>query len=193
LIRINRDQLIAQVNPYLNDSLYSYRGRGIEIAGDYIHHDHNIHPNFVNQNFSNTKWYNDTNFSLVSESLPKGIYCQDLYVSEKTFKPISLNHPFVVYGSTGTLDYLHRLGFETFDHVIDESHDLVADPIMRLHKIVDVLDTLYREFKQGQRLFGDTESLNRIQHNSNRFYNEAILDDLWQTQVVDVIQEFVNV
>lgn len=193
LTRINRDQLIAKVNPYLDDSLYSYRGRGIEIAGDYIHHDYDSHPNFVNQHFSNPQWYNDTNFSLVSESLATGIWCQDLYVSEKTFKPISLGHPFVIFGSTGTLDYLHRVGFKTFDHIIDESYDLVADPIMRLDKIVKVVDNLYQEFKQGRRLFSDTESQDRIRHNSNRFHNQAVVDDLWQTQVVDVIQEFVNV
>ena len=189
LIRKTRDQLFDQVNPYLNDSLYSYRGRGIELAGDYHDHDN---PEFVEQNFSNHDWYNSTNFSLVSESLPAGPESQDLYVSEKTFKPIKLNHPFIVHGSTGTLDYLHSRGFETFGHVIDESYDLVADANERLKKIVAVLDSLYQEFTQGKRLFGDTESQMKIQHNFARFYDESVINQLWQTQIVDVIQEFAD-
>ena len=189
LIRHTRDQLVAQVKPYLDDSLHSYRGRGIEIAGDYVDQGDTT---FVNQNFSNHNWYNSTNFSLVSESLPVGPESQDLYVSEKTFKPIKLNHPFIVHGSTGTLRYLHSLGFETFDHVIDESYDLVADANLKLTKIAEVLDTLYKEFKTGKRLFGDTESWNKIQHNSNRFYNESVINQLWQTQIIDIIQEFAN-
>jgi hypothetical protein len=189
LIRHTRDQLVAQVDPYLDDSLHSYRGRGIELAGDYFDHKN---PEFVDQNFSNPQWYNSTNFSLVSESLPAGPESQDLYVSEKTFKPIKLNHPFIVHGSTGTLSYLHSLGFETFDHVIDESYDQIADADLRLKKIVEVLDTLYKEFKQGKLLFGDTESLNKIQHNYNRFHDESVISNLLQTQIVDVIQEFAN-
>jgi hypothetical protein len=189
LIRHTRDQLVAQVEPYLSDSLHSYRGRGIELAGDYLHHND---PTFVNQNFSNHNWYNSTNFSLVSESLPAGPESQDLYVSEKTFKPIKLNHPFIVHGSTGTLRYLHSLGFETFDHVIDESYDHIADADLRLKKIAEVLDTLYKEFKPGKRLFGDMESLNKIQHNFARFHDESIINHLWQTQILDVIQEFAD-
>jgi len=189
LIRGTRDQLLEQVNIYLDDSLYSYRGRGIELAGDYFDHDD---PTFVDQNFSNTDWYNSTNFSLVSESFPVGPASQDLYVSEKTFKPVKLNHPFVVHGSTGTLSYLHSLGFETFGHMIDESYDLVADANSRLKKITEVLDELHKEFKQGKRLFGDSESQNKIQHNYNRFHDKSVIDKLLQAQILDVIQEFAN-
>jgi len=190
LARDTRDRLLKQVTPYLDDSLYSYRGRGIEIAGDYVHWSD---PTFVNQNFSNPLWYNSTNFSLVAETLPiMPDGKEHLFVSEKTFKPILMNHPFIVHGSPGTLNYLHGLGFETFDHVIDESYDQGETIPVRLEAISLILEILYQEFKQGKRLFGDSESQRRITHNVHRYYDTNIIDQLWKTQILDVIQEFVD-
>ena len=190
LARDTRDRLLKQVTPYLDDSLYSYRGRGIEIAGDYVHWSD---PTFINQNFSNPLWYNSTNFSLVAETLPlMPDGKEQLFVSEKTFKPILMNHPFIVHGSPGTLTYLHGLGFETFDHVIDESYDQGETVTIRLKSICQVLDALYREFKQGKRLFSDARSQSRIAHNFHRYYDTGVIDQLWKTQLLDVIQEFVN-
>ena len=185
--RDSRDQLFAQVSPYLDNSLYSYRGRGIAIAGD------DPSPgNLIVQTYSNTAWYNATNFSLVAETLP-WTGKERLFVTEKTFKPIELSHPFIIYGNQGTLNYLHGLGFETFDHILNESYDLAPNLPARLQAIDTVLRSLYNEFKQGKILFGDTESQRRIKHNYNRFHDSQAVNKLWQTQIVDVIQEFVHV
>jgi hypothetical protein len=143
------------------------------------------------QTYSNTSWYNATNFSLVAETLP-WTGTERLFVTEKTFKPIELSHPFIVYGNQGTLPYLHGLGFETFDHIIDESYDSEPHLGARLVAIDTVLKTLYQEFKQGKILFGDAESCRRIQHNYHRFHDSAAVDQLWQQQIVDVILEFVD-
>jgi hypothetical protein len=185
--RDTRDQLFNQVGPYLSDSLYSYRDRGITIEGD------DPSPgNLIMQTYSNTVWYNTTNFSLVAETLPwTGV--ERVFVSEKTFKPIELSHPFIIYGNQGTLNYLHGLGFETFDHIIDDSYDLAPNLTARLQVIDTVLTSLYNEFKQGKILFGDAESQRRIKHNYNRFHDSQAVNKLWQTQVVDVIQEFIHV
>lgn len=183
LSRDSRDQLFDQVQLYLDSSLYSYRGRGIAIDND--------HPGTeLVQTFFNESWYNTTNFSLVAETLPMPQH--RLFVTEKTFKPIELMHPFVIYGSTGTLNYLHGLGFQTFDHIVDESYDLELTVEKRLQALGQVLDTLYKEFQQGKQLFGDAESQRRIQHNYNRFHDQSAVDQLWQSQVIDVMQEFVN-
>jgi hypothetical protein len=182
-----RDQLFDQVSPYLDDSLYSYRGRGITIVDD------DPSPgNLIMQTYSNTAWYSATNFSLVAETLP-WTGTERLFVTEKTFKPLELSHPFVIYGNQGTLPYLHGLGFETFNHIIDESYDLEPTLQTRLKSIDAVLKLLYQEFKQGKILFGDAESQRRIQHNYNRFHDRQAVNKLWQTQVVDVIQEFIHV
>ena len=119
-------------------------------------------------------------------------HSERLFVTEKTFKPIELSHPFVIYGNRGTLEYLRGLEFETFDHAIDESYDLADNIETRLQAIDTVLNTLYQEFKQGKVLFGDAESRRRIQHNYHRFHDSNAVDQLWQQQIVDVIQEFVD-
>jgi hypothetical protein len=186
--RDTRDWLFDQVSPYLDDSLYSYRGQGIAIAND----DPNADESTVAQTYSNTAWYNATNFSLVAETLP-WTGQERVFVSEKTFKPIELSHPFIIYGNQGTMAYLHGLGFETFDHIVDESYDLEPNLQSRLKSMNSVLGLLYQEFKQGKILFGDAESQRRIQHNYNRFHDGQAVNKLWQTQVVDVIQEFIHV
>ena len=45
------------------------------------------------------------------------------HLTEKIFKPMMLEKPFVVNGTKGYLKELKRLGFKTFSDVIDESYD----------------------------------------------------------------------
>ena len=46
-----------------------------------------------------------------------------LFLSEKIFKPIACNHPFIIAGNRGSLKKLRELGYRTFDGYIDESYD----------------------------------------------------------------------
>ena len=73
-------------------------------------------------NYENASVYEDSMFSLVTETttIP-----DEFYISEKTIKPIGHNHPFIVFGSKGTLRELRRMGFRTFEPFIDESYDLM--------------------------------------------------------------------
>jgi hypothetical protein len=50
-----------------------------------------------------------------------------VFISEKTFKPISCMQPFIIVGSKHTLKYLRKLGYKTFDGFIDESYDELDD------------------------------------------------------------------
>lgn len=45
------------------------------------------------------------------------------FLSEKTFKPIVCQHPFIIFGSKGSLSNLRDLGYKTFHPYIDESYD----------------------------------------------------------------------
>lgn len=47
----------------------------------------------------------------------------NVFLSEKIFKPIVCNHPFIILGSKGSLKELRKLGYKTFDGWIDESYD----------------------------------------------------------------------
>jgi len=50
-------------------------------------------------------------------------YDQQLFLSEKIFKPIVCFHPFIILGNKNSLKELHSMGYKTFDGFIDESYD----------------------------------------------------------------------
>jgi len=45
------------------------------------------------------------------------------FISEKTFKPIVCQHPFIILGSKGSITHLHKLGYKTFHPYINEDYD----------------------------------------------------------------------
>jgi len=61
------------------------------------------------------------------------------YVTEKTWRPLMLQAPFVLVGPAGALKALHRYGFKTFDDLWDESYDDILDPQCRLLACANVI------------------------------------------------------
>lgn len=51
--------------------------------------------------------------------------------TEKIFKPIYHQRPFLMLGAPGTLSHLRELGFKTFGKWFDESYDFPGDPLHR--------------------------------------------------------------
>lgn len=75
--------------------------------------------------------------AVVTESffaMPTGI------ISEKVLNAIKLGRPFVVVAPPKTLEYIHKLGFQTFERYWDEAYDSEPDHEKRLIKIFEVLD-----------------------------------------------------
>lgn len=64
-------------------------------------------------------------------------YYNKLHLTEKIFKPIVAQRPFMLAAAPGNLAYLKSYGFKTFDKWIDESYDTIQDPDQRLQAIVD--------------------------------------------------------
>lgn len=64
-----------------------------------------------------------------------------VFVTEKLMKAIANRVPFIVYGDRYTLKYLKRIGYKTYDFLIDESYDSM--PVLeRTHKIVNEIERL---------------------------------------------------
>ena len=185
LRKVHRDQLFDVTQPYHVDSLYSYVERGIFIQGDVPPTGSNQCAGTSDQGFYNPNWYSDTCFSMVAESQVNG----KRFISEKIFKPLAFQHPFIVYGTANTLSHLHDLGFETFEHAIDESYDSIDNSQLRLQAIQQVLKDLHLDYKQGTLTFADSISQQKLQHNYNKFYD---IQRLWQKEIVEPIKEFVN-
>lgn len=65
-----------------------------------------------------------------------------LHLTEKVFKPIIAQRPFILVASVGNLAYLKSYGFKTFDSWIDESYDLETDNYIRIEKITQEIERL---------------------------------------------------
>lgn len=81
--------------------------------------------------------YQETYFSVISET---NFYTGEnhesgRFLSEKTFKPIAMKHPFLMYSVPGMLEKLKEIGYKTFSPMIDESYDNELDDKERLYKI----------------------------------------------------------
>lgn len=63
-------------------------------------------------------------------------------LTEKTYKPILLSRPFLVYGIPDILKMLHKEGFKTFHGIIDESYDSIADENDRRLVLVREIDRI---------------------------------------------------
>lgn len=62
-------------------------------------------------------------------------YEPKLHLTEKIFKPIVAERPFILVAAPGNLAYLQNYGFKTFGNWIDESYDNLQDPDERLNAI----------------------------------------------------------
>jgi hypothetical protein len=79
--------------------------------------------------------YRDTYFSLVTETV---FYQPWSFRTEKIAKCLYIGHPWICAANAGFYRDLRRLGFRTFDPIIDESFDTIDDPTDRLARVVAV-------------------------------------------------------
>jgi hypothetical protein len=87
--------------------------------------------------------YVDTYFSLVTETIcAESVYS---FRTEKIAKPLAMGHPFIVASTPGFYRDLHRMGFQTFGHVIDESFDTIDNAQQRLDRIIQIVTDLCQQ------------------------------------------------
>lgn len=65
------------------------------------------------------------------------VAADQMFFSEKVYKPIGLGMPFITLGNPGTLDDLRKRGFETFSEWFDESYDYDFKIESRIQIIID--------------------------------------------------------
>ena len=78
-------------------------------------------PNLIN----NLEIYENSQLTVVTESHFN--QTGGLFITEKTFRPLLVGHPFMILGQTGTLRKLRSWGFQTDFDGIDQSYDLIVD------------------------------------------------------------------
>jgi hypothetical protein len=99
------------------------------------------------------------------------------HLTEKTFKAIALEMPFVLVAPAHSLEYLRSYGFRTFSPLIDESYDLVADPVARIERVTAILlEIQARSAAAKNQLWQDLLPI--VEHNYNHFYRGGFRDRL---------------
>jgi len=83
------------------------------------------------------EYYANTYFSVVSETNFYRKWGPGLFASEKTFKPIKMKHPFILLNRPHSLDMLRKIGYQTFDGIIDESYDKEEDDQKRMTMVLE--------------------------------------------------------
>jgi hypothetical protein len=170
---IHRDMLFNRIEPYLDQFIYSYASRGIILPDDNLN-------SAIWQRFFNKKWYDDTYFSLVAESMAQE---PGLFITEKTFKPIAYYHPFMILGQVNVLSYLRSQGFETFDNLFDESYDTEPNVMNRITKIIDNI----KNFNQVEY---DSNTKSKLIHNYNLFFNKDLVVNRIRTEIIEPTLEY---
>lgn len=92
----------------------------------------------VNSDFSARLGYSEYQlwqsslFHVVTETV---FYDKKLHLTEKIFKPIVAERPFILVAAPGNLAYFRKYGFRTFGQWVDESYDMIEDNDARLDHI----------------------------------------------------------
>lgn len=148
ILEQNKEKLY-KINHILLDTEYNDYSQNLA----QIKHEHNI-------------WFNDTYFSLLTETNFPTMYQKNfefdpdrfydligrLY-SEKIFRCIVYKHPFIATGPKHFLKILHWLGYKTFHPIIDESYDDETDDAKRLFMIANEAKKLCGLDEQGLKKF----------------------------------------
>jgi len=138
---------------------------------------HNDHSQHVAQH------YESTACSIILETHFDADGSGGAFLTEKTFKCIKHGHPFVLFAPAGSLASLRRMGYRTFDTVLDNSYDHIADNTQRYLAVIATIrklllvdpTTLYnscvRDLEHNQALFLASK-YDRLNSLYERLHNE---------------------
>ena len=153
-LRQDTDQFLAHA-PYVSDQLDQGQ-----------RNDHSATP---------SKYHSNAYCNIVMETHFDADQSGGVFLTEKTFKPIKHGQLFFVAGPAGSLQALKDLGYRTFDSVLDNTYDRIADNTERWvrlcdaiqqaqHRLADRFDAARADIEHNQQLFAalKTQRLNSL-------------------------------
>lgn len=112
----------------------------------------------------NPKWYYQSKINIITET---NGYVSPTHLTEKTFKSIFLETPFVVFGTDTHLDVLRGFGFNTFEEITKyhpSNEDSVINSARELAKIYDS-DYIRNACRRNRRILLNQDNQRRILEN----------------------------
>jgi len=112
---------------------------------------------------------------IVAETWTTG---RTFFATEKTVRPMMLKKPFILMGSKNYLDYLHQMGFKTFNDFWNEDYDGYEGK-ERYVKILELIDVLaQKSTDELEHMYWDMQYI--LDHNYNllltKTYNKIITE-----------------
>ena len=98
-------------------------------------------------------------------------YEPKLHLTEKIFKPIVAQRPFILVAAPGNLAYLRSYGFQTFERWIDESYDDLQDPDQRLDAIANEIER-FAHMSLGELHDVHQDMMSVLDYNKKHFFGE---------------------
>lgn len=146
----------------------------IDRSADHAHDSHRIDfGRYASQAFCH----------VVTETVYQG---KKQHLTEKTFKPIVLEQPFVLVAPRHSLRYIRSYGFQTFAGIWNESYDDLADGD-RVTAVLDLLEEINSwdtaTIRRKQRQIQDV-----VRHNRDWFYG-GFQDVLWR-ELCDMVDRW---
>jgi len=150
-IEIDTLEIRSSIDEFLKGAPYT-----CDLQTSDQHNDHSI---------VETAHYTDAYCNIVLETHYDADQSGGAFLTEKTFKPIKHGQPFIIVGCPGSLETLRKLGYRTFDNVMDNSYDLETNNTRRWQKLL----TTIRDVQQQDLLAWFALCRDDIEHNQNLF------------------------
>lgn len=133
-------------------------------------------------NFINETAHNESFINIITETMCNN---ESIFITEKTYKPIYMCQPFILFGNPNSLKKLKEYGFKTFDKWWDESYDGELDLNIRLEKIIKVLEEIANwDFDKCQNVTIEMENI--LIHNYKQLMNTNELYKIYSLLQTDV-------
>ena len=98
---------------------------------------------------------------------------KEMFITEKTTRPMLYLQPQILYSTSGTLEYLKSWGFKTFSDYWNEDYDNEQDGKKKLQMIMDVIKELNnKSLEELHEMYWDMMPI--LKHNQNILINTGI-------------------
>jgi hypothetical protein len=203
---VDFDEVVTNTMKYVSDNYTSLEK--IKIAIEYLEKLKEHYPiSYDDRNedvvhmktFGDTKGILDCDFQLITESSAG----QELYFTEKVFKPIILKQPFIILGPARIYEHLRTMGYKTYEHLFPNQsfYDTTIDIFDKIDMLIDVLEFLYIK-KDNNEIWEQVVLQNKqcaehnykiFQHNSQEIVEKIKIDlNNWLTVYTDFNKIFKN-
>lgn len=122
------------------------------------------------------KYFIDSYFSIITETVFFTDNENSIFLSEKIHKALAMGHPFILVSRPKSLEYLRSIGYKTFEPFINESYDNELNDIKRFELITTEIKRLCTlSVEELQVLYGNLVPI--MTHNKSLFFERKSISN----------------